>query len=437
MISQALSWIGRRMQPAAEPLERIAPTLNVRNDITGVLSSDREGMMELFQIPTHAGPAVTVSSAMQVSAVYAAISLIAGAIASLPLNFYQRTDGAAGRKRVKHDLWWLFNEQPSPLIPAAVFWEYIIATKILHGDGFALLVRDRNFKIVEALPLSPLEVQTERRRNELVYYVSSEQLGTFGVKAEDMLHFHGFGFNLRTGRGLSVIRHVARQAIGNALAADEFAGRFFANGAQPSHVITFPAGVKDEQITSLKDRWAERRAGVANAGKPLILTNGATVKELTMTLEDAQLLETRRFQVEDIARALGVPPYMIGSTEKVTSWGSGIEQMGQGFVTFTLQRHLGPAEQEINRKCFSTATYFAEFNVDGLQRGDLKARGAYYRQAIGGSQGPGWLSANEIRQKENEEPADGGEDLFMPTAAQMTAPPPEPGDDNAAQPPAA
>jgi phage portal protein BeeE len=124
--------------------------------------SDRPAMAEIFQLPSSgAGPAVTPTTAMQVTAVYACIALIAGAIASLPLAFFERTDGDKRRKRIKHDLWWLFNEQPSPLLPAAVFWEYIIATRFLHGDGFALIVRDRNGgKITEVLPLSPLEVES-------------------------------------------------------------------------------------------------------------------------------------------------------------------------------------------------------------------------------------------------------------------------------------
>jgi len=379
-----------------------------------VSSSDREGMLELFQIPSSAGPLVTTSSAMQVTAVYAGIALIAGAIASLPLTFYERTDDIDGRKRIKHDLWWFFNEKPNDLMSAAIFWEYILAVKILHGVAYALLVRDRNGTVIEVFPLSPLDVQAVRKGRQFIYLVNSQELGIFGVSPDDMLHFPGFGLNLRTGRGLSIIQHVARQAIGNALAADEFSGRFFHNGAQPSHVVTYPVGVKKEQIDLLKERWTERYAGVTNAGKPLILTNGAVVKELSMTMEDAQLLETRRFTVEDIARALGVPPFMIGATEKTTSWGSGVEHMGQGFVTFTLTRHLKPAEQEINRKCFRTSTYFCEFNVDGLQRGDLKTRGDYYRQAIGGSQGPGWMIPDEIRRLENLGPIDGGDKLFKP-----------------------
>ncbi len=398
-------WLEQR--PGAADRIGGAGGLAVRADARYKLS-DREAMAELFNIQTHAGPPVNAQTAMRVTAVYACVALLAGARSILPLNFYQRDESLTGRKRIKHDLWWLFNEQPSPLVPAGVFWEYVIATRLLQGDGFALMVRNRAGTITEILPLSPLEVRPQRvDRNTIVYGVQAEDLNggePFAIHQDDMLHFFGFGFDLRTCRSRSVIGWAARQAIGTALAADEYAGRFFSNGAQPSHVITYKGPVKTEAIDSLRQRWAERQAGLANAHKPLVLTHGAELKELSIKPEDAQLMATRQFQVEDIARAFGVPPFMIGATEKTTSWGSGIEQMGLGFIRFTLLRDVRKDEQEINRKCFRTSTYFSEFLLDALQRGDLKSRGDYYRQARGGSQGPGWMSANEIRALENLEP---------------------------------
>jgi HK97 family phage portal protein len=413
-------WIASR--PGAA--ERLVGGAGVRADSRYKLS-DREAMAEIFQLQTHAGPPVTASTAMQHTAVYACVTLLAGAQAILPLSFFERVDNLAGRKRIKHDLWWLFNEQPSPLLPAAVFWEYIAASRLLQGDGFALLVRNRAGTITEALPLSPLEVDVKRIGNRLIYPVWAQDLNggkPFAVDQDDMLHFHGFGFNGKRSR--SVISWAARQAIGTGLAADEFAGRFFSNGAQPSHVITYKGPVKGDAIESLRQRWAERQAGLANSHKPLVLTHGAELKELSLSAVDAQLLESRRFQVEDIARAFGVPPFMIGHTEGVSAWGTGIEQLGMGFIRFTLMRYVRRDEQEINRKCFRTEKFFCEFLLDALQRGDLKTRGAYYRQARGGSQGPGWLSANEIRALENLEPDDAPESdqIYVPPAGTKAAP---------------
>jgi HK97 family phage portal protein len=381
--------------------------------------SDRPAMAEIFQLPTTSGPSVNPASALQVSTVYACISLIAGAVATLPLAFYRRLEND-DRKKIKPDLWWLFNEQPSPLLPAAVFWECVIAAMYLHGDGFALMVRDRSGQVIEILPVPSTCVEVRRQRNSLIYLVSDEHLGTFGVHQDDMLHFFGFGFNGE--RSMSVIRWAARQAISSALATDNYSTEFFANGANPRHVISYPAPVTTEQIDQLRNRWAARRNDSSQGRMPMVLSSGATIATLSLTAEDAQLMEQRKFTVDDICRAFGVPPFMVGSTEKTSSWGTGVEHMGQGFVTFTLQRTLKRMEQEINRKIFRTAANFCEFNVSALARGDLKARGDFYRQALGGSKGPGWMTADEIRKLDNMSPITGGSELYKPEGGTQNAP---------------
>src|SRR5205814_313822 len=145
----------------------------------------------------------------------------------------------------------------------------------------------------------------------------------------------------------------------------------------------------------------DKYGGADNSHKPLVLWGGMTAKELSLNAEDAQLLESRRFQVEDIARAFGIPPFMLGATDKTTSWGSGVEHMGQGFLTYTLQPHLNRFQQEINRKIFRISRYFVEFNTAGLLQADAQGRAKFYREAIGGSQGPGWMKINEVRRLEN------------------------------------
>ena len=165
-----------------------------------------------------------------------------------------------------------------------------------------------------------------------------------------------------------------------------------------------------------------RYAGVANAHIPAILTGGGDVKTLSLNPGDAQLIETRGFQAADIARFYGVPPHMIGLTDKATSWGSGIEQQSIGFIKYTLQRHLVKIEQEINRKCFRTARNFAEFNTAGLERGDYKARNEGYRIAVGRAGEPGWMTINEIRKLENLPPIDGGDTLNPGGKANEPAP---------------
>ena len=370
--------------------------------------------------------AVTERSAMGVSAVYACVALIGGAIASLPLPIYRRTDG--GRERADHPVWWLLNEQPHPDMSAAAFWEYLLTANLLYGDAFAEIVRTSpNTNAVRWLrPLHPRCVQVDclEKDNGLVYTVTDPDGDepTRTILGADMLHIPGVGFNGK--RSLSPVRHAARNAVGIALAADEWSAGFFQNGARPDFALTTDGTLKPEQIDSLRDQWANRHAGAANRGKPVVMQGGLNVQPLTVPAEDAQLIETRRMQVEDIARIYGVPPHMIGHTTASTSWGSGIEQQAIGFVRFTLQRHLARIEQEINRKFWPRSLqYFAEFNVSGLERGDYKTRNEGYRVALGRAGEPGWMTINEVRRMENLPPLPEGDKIATVEPAATTPDP--------------
>ena len=362
-----------------------------------------------------AGPSVTERTAMGIGAVYACVGLIGGAIASMPLPIYKRT--ADGRKRVDHDIWWLLNEQPCTCMSAAVMWEYLVWSLLLHGDAFAVIQRVSPLSptIAGIEPVHPLSV-TVQEVNERLIYTVVEGDETLVVDQDDMLHIPGLGFNGT--RGLSPLRYAARQTFGLALAAEEYSARFFSNGARPDYVITTETKMDAEQQKLFRESWMARYAGLQNAHIPALLTGGnADVKSLTLSPEEAQLMDTRNFQAADIARIYGVPPHMIGLTEKTTSWGSGIEQMGIAFVKYTLQRHLVKIEQEINRKVFrKSLQFFAEFNTAGLERGDYKARNEGYRIAAGRAGEPGWMTINEIRRLENMPPIAGGDELFKPTA---------------------
>lgn len=356
-----------------------------------------------------AGPAVTERTAMCIGAMYACIGLIGGAIASLPLPIYQRT--ADGREKADHDLWWLLNEQPAVALSAAVFWEYLIWALLLHGDAFAVIRRPSRLspKISGFEPVHPLAVTVQKVEGRLVYTLHLDGK-TEVLDQDDMLHIPGLGFDGL--RGLSPLRYVAKQSVGIALAADEYSARFFSNGARPDYVVTVSGKMGEEQAKVFRDSWMARYAGVNNAHIPAILSGpDADVKALSLAAKDAQLIETRNYQAGDIARIYGVPPHMIGLTDKQTSWGSGIEQQGIGFVKYTLQRHLVKIEQEVNRKCFRTQRHFAEFNTAGLERGDYKARNEGYRIAAGRAGEPGWMTINEIRKLENLPPIDGGDKL--------------------------
>lgn len=375
-------------------------------------------VMEAFGVtPGAAGMVVSANSAMRVAAVFACVQKIAGAIATMPINAY-RVEGEVEAKLPRDDLWYMLNEQPSAQYTAASHWEGVSIAQLLRGDAYTWIRRGTNNKLRELKPLPWGSVSPVRQHDGSVrYYVNlpDEGISTWLEPAE-ILHFPGFGFDGLT--SMSVIKHAARAAVGNALAMDEYSGKFFSNGAHPSIVLETDKGMKPDQITALQTAFSAKYAGVQNAHRiPLVLTEGMKSKELSLTAEDAQLLEARKFQVIDIARAFGVPPHMIGETSASTSWGSGIEAMSRSFVTYTLQPHLVRIEQELNRKLFPlNAGRFLRCDRDALIQGDSKAQADYNRAALGGpGTGQGWMTVDEVRKTKGLPPLGGAAaELFDP-----------------------
>ena len=357
-----------------------------------------------------AGVPVNEHTAMRVTAVYACIGLIGGAVASMPLNFYQRKDD--GREKITHDLWWLLNEQPNPRLSAAVFWEYLVTSLLLHGDAFAKIIRPTRLspKISGFEPLHPLAVTVRCHEDRLIYTINRTGGGVEVLDQDDMLHIPNIGFDGL--RGLSTLRSALLTSAGIAISADQYSADFFKNGARPDFIISSKGKVTPEQAETIRTTWAQRHTGIGNHHLPAVLQGEMDVKQLTMNSDDAQLLSVRGFGVEEIARIFGVPPFMIGHNEKTTSWGSGIESLGIGFVKYSLMKLLVKFQQEINRKCFRTQTYFCEFLTAGLERGDLKSRYDAHRIGLGRAGEPGWLTTNEVRKIENMPPIDGGDVLY-------------------------
>lgn len=387
----------------AQPVANAVPQIS--NATTMTSSNFMDWTLNGF---ASAGVAVSEQTAMQVSAVYACIALIGGAISSLPLPVYKRTQD--GRERTEHTVWWLLNEQPHPDYSASVFWESMMGSLLLHGDAFARIVRPSigsgNILYLEWLPAR--RVTVNKKDGLLLYTITDDSGKANTLLSKDMLHVAGPGFNGL--RGMSQISFVLRTAAGIALAADQYSASFFENGARPDFAVELAGNPTPEQQEMMRKSWADRYQGIRNAHTPALLTNGAKVHELTMNAEDSQLLTTRQFQVEDIARIFGVPPHMIGHTQNNTSWGSGVEQMSIGFVKYTLGRHLIKIEQELNRKIWpSREKYFVEFNTAGLERGDYKTRMEGYRVGLGRAGEPGWMTVNEIRRTENMPPVEGGD----------------------------
>lgn len=409
---------------AAIPGSPILNKWKAEREASRSVTNYSEDVLDAFGVtPGAAGITVTSTSAMRVAAVFACVQKIAGAIATLPLHTY-RINGDTEERLARDDLWYKLNEQPCAMFTAASHWEMVSASQLLRGDAYAWIRRGLNNSIREILPMPWGCVSPIRQPDGSVrYYINLPEYGiSTWLEPSEVLHFPGFGFDGI--KSMSVISYAARNAVGNALAMDEYSGKFFSNGAHPSIILNAPGKMNPEQIARLQAAFAGKYAGLDNAHRiPLVLTEGLTAKEISLTAEDAQLLEARKFQVIDIARAFGVPPHMIGETSASTSWGSGIESMSRGFVTYTLQPHLVRIEQELNRKLFPRDTgRFIRFDREALIEGDSKAQADYNRAALGGpGTGQGWMTVNEIRKRKGLGPVDGGDVIFDPRTTQPSA----------------
>lgn len=414
---------------AGREASRRGPDIQNSNGQTQWIASSDPRVIELLgSSPAAAGVAVTPLSSQRVSAVYACVTRIAGGVSQLPLRHYERVDG--GRKAVLDSpYWWMFNESPHAGWTSASMWELIVQSFLLRESGFCYLRRNKVGEIREAVPLpwegvTPEKYKTDENSYRLKYFIN-DGLRSYGADQDDMLHIPGFGFDGL--RAMSVIQYAARNATGNALAMDEYSGRFFANGSHHSIVLEATGKMTDDKITSLQHAYANKYSGLGNAHRlPLVLTEGLKAKEVSITAQDAQLLDARKFQVVDIARAFGVPPHLIGETSAATSWGSGLEEMTRAFMLYTVQPHLRRIEQELNRKIFRTSKFYLEFDRDAMLEGNSKAQADYFRAALGGpGSGPGWMTVDEVRQRKNLPPNFGASaELFRPESKPTQTPKP-------------
>lgn len=376
-----------------------------------------DDVLDAFGVtPGAAGIVVSPVSAMRVAAVRACVQKIAGSISTLRLDVL-KIEADSEEKLPRDDLWYRLNEQPSAQFTATAHWETRIEYQLLRGDGYTWIRRRPNNSIAELLPLPWAAVRPELQRDGSVrYYVDWADRGIrTWLEASEVLHFHGHGFDGVCSK--SVLSYGAKNAIGNALAMDEYSGKFFAGGAHPSIILKTERKMDETQKNDLRRAFAAKYSGLANAHSlPLVLTEGLDATEISLSAEDAQLIEARKFQVVDIARAFGVPPHMIGETTGASAVGAGYESQGRSFVTHTLRLHIKRIEQELNRKLFPRDTgRFVRFDLGDLQEGDSKAQADYYKAALGGpGSGPGWMKVNEVRRAKGLPPVEGGDRVFDP-----------------------
>lgn len=352
-----------------------------------------------------AGETVTAQSALSLSAVWACVNLLSGTISSLPLMVY-RVD-AKGNRVVDpaHPLYRLLHDSPNYDQTAVDFWDYINSSIELWGNGYARKVRSAG-RIVGLMPINPAWVNVRRLSNGKIEYRWTQDGKQFVETDESVLHIRGFGGEPLG--GMSTL-HFARQAFGLARATDRAAGETFKNGMRPSGVLTFEKWLSAEQRELAEKKMVEKFVGAVNAGRPMVLEGGTKWEQLTIDPEDAQMLQSRAFSVEEICRFFGVPPFMVGHTEKTTSWGTGLEQQTLGFQKFTLRRRLKRIEQALEKQLLTAAERAAgiiiEFSLEGLLRGDSKARAEFYASALMN----GWTTINEVRALENLPPVAGGD----------------------------
>lgn len=385
-----------RFKRAAAPAAVAPPA--VRNENDGRALESIEELSDIMGIVSSiAGPVVNSRTAMRVSIVYACTRLIAGAMATMPIHIFR--DSPTGRARDPgHPVSALFSLQPTPLMSAAMFWEYVTASMLLEGDGFAVIMRDAFGEPTEFLPLSPLAVTVRRRGNRLLYAVQMDD-GYRGFDQDDMLHFAGFGFNGE--RSLSVIKYAAVNSIGLNMAMEQFSGEFFRTGAHQDVAIIKDSKWDAADQEAFREAWARTYGGIGNRKKPLTIGKGLDIKQLSINAKDSQLIESRQFENLNIATAFGIPGFMVNQGEKVTAWGSGMAELGLAFIRYTMSPHIVRFEQELNRKLFLRRPEFAEFVTAGLMRGTLKERNEAYKSALGGSNVPGYMAINEVRRLEN------------------------------------
>lgn len=350
---------------------------------------------------------------MRVTTVYACVNLIAGAISTLPVAVYERTQGR-NRREVDHPYWWLFNEQPCEGWTSAAAWQYLVMSRLLYGDGFGELLRPSfgASRIVGWKPLHPLSVSpfTPPDRPDVVLYRVSEAGRPARVlESSDIIHIPSIGFDGLTSP--SPITYAGREAAGAAIAAEAYTSKFFSGGAQFDFALKTDKTLGPTQYNDLRATYAAR---VASGGRsPLLLTGGIEPVQLSINSKDAEILATRQFTVEEICRVFGMPPQLVGHGKETAGWaGSSIEQLGLGFVRYALMPTLTLIAQELNRKLWPVRErFFVAHDTSALERGDLKARNEAHRIAIGRAGEPGWKTLNEVRRAENLPPIEGGDTI--------------------------
>jgi HK97 family phage portal protein len=369
-------------------------------------TADPQWLYQFIGGTSAAGVDVTVESAMKSSTVWACVRILAETVASLPLITYERLK--EGKERAfDYHLYPLLHDTPNPYMTAFTFWETAVAHLATWGNFYAEKEMNGQGQVIALWPLTPSRVSIDLKSGtwERNYKVSMSTGGDIVLPSERVFHVPGLGFD-----GIKGYSPISMQmnAIGTLQAMDIYEASFYKNDATPRTLLVYPGQIDDEMETNIRASWEKQYGGVSNAGKIGILEEGLKVEQLGLPPADAQFLESKKFQVEEIARMSRIPLHLIQHQEKSTAWGTGIEQMNIGFVIHTIRPWLVRIEKAAQQQLIperDKRKYFSEFLVDGLLRGDMKSR--YDAYAI--AREKGWMNADEIRALENLNPLPGGQ----------------------------
>lgn len=342
------------------------------------------------------GKSVTAQTAIQLSTVYACVRVVSETVASLPLGVYEATDDG-NLKAGDHPLYHLLHDEPNAEMTSFVFREVMLAHLLLYGNSYSQIIRSGKNTVVGLYPLLPDHMDVDRdSKGNLTYTYTTSDGKTVVIKPQDILHIPGLGFDGIIGYSPIALE---KNAIGLGIASEEYGSKFFSNGARPSGILTHPNTVKNPK--AVRESWNSAYGGSSNSNRVAILEEGMTFTPLSIPNNEAQFLETRKFQVDEICRIFRVPPHLVGNLEHATF--SNIEHQSIDFAVHTIRPWLVRIEQSMNRALFTDqekGRFYVQFNIDGLMRGDYKSRMEGYAIA----RQNGWMSANDIRALENQNP---------------------------------
>lgn len=373
------------------------------------LTNPPEWLLNAFGEATYSNEPVTVERSMTVPAVLSALTILCQDTAALPLILYRRLP--RGKERATdHPYYTLLHDAPNPEMTSYTFREIMMGHILAWGNFYGQLIWDSKGVVREIYPLRPDLMEVGRKDGEKVYLYRPTSGGSIAFRSDQILHIPGFGFDGMLGKSLISF---GRNAIGLAMATEKYGSKVFANDARPSVALKHPGKLSPSAATNLRESWSQMYGGANNAAKPAILEEGLDLVTIGFPSKDAQFIETQEWTISQIARIFRIPEFMLGNMQKSTSWGTGIEQQELGYLAHTLRPHMVRIEQGLGKDLLlpdERKEYFFEHLVDALLRTDITSRMTAYAQAITN----GIYTRNEVREKENLLPYEGGDEPLTP-----------------------